>query len=239
MLGVLAVLAILGGLLAPQVVKHLDMAAQDEETMYLRDIAQGIEVYLRENRSWPANLAALSPDYVPISSAQIGQNERGFPRYFFVHPDMGSFSNATGIAGSDLPDARFLLISNVKADASPTITNGTQFDAWWNTDTTTTQDLKIYRGHVGSLFHLVSISAVGDGGSYRIDGTTTNSGGSRLTSHGNYHLIGTPIEFDESNNFSPGTYDFGFTLTSDAGYQLDPDCAVGSQWNALGSTCTS
>ena len=239
MLGVLAVLAILGGLLAPQVVKHLDIAAQDEEVMYLQDIAQGVEVYLRENRSWPANLAALSPDYVPISSAQIAQNERGFPRYYFAHPDMGSFNNATGIAGSDLPDARFLLISNVKADASPTITNGTQFDTWWNTDTTTTPDLKIYRGQVGSLFHLVSVSAVGDGGSYRIDGTATSSGGGRLTSHGNYHLVGTPLELDEADTFSPGNSELDFTLTSDAGYQFDPDCSVGSRWNALGTTCTS
>ncbi|GJL54776.1 MAG: hypothetical protein NPIRA02_19080 [Nitrospirales bacterium] len=239
MLGVLAVLAILGGLLAPQVVKHLDIAAQDEEAMYLQDIAQGIEVYLRENRSWPPNLTALSPAYVPISSAQIGQNERGFPRYFFIYPDMAGFNNATGIAGSDLPDARFLLISDVRADASPTITNGAEFDTWWNTDTTTTPDLKIHRGHVAKLFHLVSLSAVGDGGSYRINGTVTSSGGGRLTSRGNYHLPGTSIELDEADTFSAGNSELDFTLTSDAGYQFDPDCPIGSQWNALGSTCTT
>ena len=239
MLGVLAVLAILGGLLAPQFVKHLDVAAQVEEEMYLKDIGQGVELYMRENRSWPANLAALSPDYVTISSAQIGQNGAAFPRYFFVHPDMGSFSNATGIAGSDLPDTRFLLISNVKADASPTITNGTQFDTWWNTDTTTTPNVKIYRGHMGKMFHLVSVSAVGDGGSFRIDGTATSSGGGRITSQGNYHLVGTPIELDEADTFSAGNSEVDFTLTSDAGYQFDPDCTTGSQWNALGSTCTT
>ena len=239
MLGVLAVLAILGGLLAPQVVKHLDITAQDEEEMYLQEIAQGVEVHLRENRSWPPNLVDLSPDYVPISSAQIGQNERGFPRYFFVHPDMSSFNNAIGIAASDLPDTRFLLISNLGADASPTITNGTQFDNWWNTDTTTTPDVKIYRGHMGKMFHLVSVSAVGDGGSYRLDGTATSSGGGRLTSQGNYHLIGTPIELDEADTFSAGNSELDFTLTSDAGYQFDPDCTTGSQWNALGSTCTT
>ncbi len=239
MLGVLAVLAILGGLLAPQVVKQLDISAREAEAMYLEDIAQGVEVYLRENRSWPANLAALSPDYVPISSAQVSQNAQGFSRYFFVHPDMGSFNNATGIAASELPDTRFLLISNLKADASPTITNGTQFDAWWNTDTTTTPDVKIYRGHLGKMFHLVSVSAVGDGGSFQIDGTATSSGGGRITSLGNYHLVGTPIELDEADTFSTGNAEIDFTLTSDAGYQFDPNCTTGSQWNALGTTCTT
>ncbi len=239
MLGVLAVLAILGGLLAPQVVKHLDIAAQDEEEMYLEDIAQGVEMYLRENRTWPANLTTLSPDYVPIGNTQISQNERGFPRYFVVHPDMGSFNNATGIAGSALPDARFLLISNLGADANPTITNGTQFDTWWNTDTTTTPDVKIYRGHMGKMFHLVSVSAVGDGGSFQIDGTATSSGGGRISSQGNYHLVGTPIELDEADTFSAGNSELDFTLTSDAGYQFDPECTTGSQWNALGTTCTT
>ena len=150
---------------------------------------------------------------------------------------MGSFNNAMGITGSDLPDARFLLISNLAADANPTITNGAQFDVWWNTDTTTTPDVEIYRGHMGRLFHLVSVSAVGDGGSYRIDGTATNSGGGRLTSYGNYHLVGTPIELDEADTFSNGNSELNFTLTFDAGYQFNPDCYAGSRWNALGSTC--
>ena len=239
MLGVLAVLAILGGLLAPQVVKHIDIAVQDAEAMYLRDIAQGVEVFLRENRAWPANLTALSPDYVPIGSPQIGENRNGFSRYFFVHPDMGSFNNATGIASSDLPDARFLLISNLGADASPTITNESEFDSWWNTDTTTIPDLKIYRGHMSKMFHLVSVSAVGDGGSYQVNGTAISSGGGRITSRGNYHLVGTFIELDEADTFSAGNAEVNFTLTSDAGYQFDPDCTTGFQWNALGSTCTT
>ncbi len=239
MIGVLAVMAILGGIVAPQLIRQLDVAAQDTETTYLQNIADGVELYLRENRSWPANLTALSPDYVSIGSTQVAENQRGFPRYFFVHPDSSAYSNATGLAASDLPDARFLLISNVKADANPTINNSTQFDNWWDTDESTTPDLKIYRGHVGKLFHLVSISALGDGGSYRIDGTTTNSGGGRLTSHGNYHLVGTPVEFDESNNFSPGNHDFDFTLANDAGYQFDPDCTTGSQWAVLGTSCAT
>ena len=238
MLGVLAIVAILGGLLAPQFIKHINVSIRDEEAQNLESIGQGIDVYLRENRAWPANLAALSPDYVPISSGQITQNERGFPRYYIVHPDMSSFDNSIGIAPGGLPDARFLVISNLTADANPVINNSNQFDTWWNTDETSTPDLKIFRGHVATLFRLVSLSAVGDGGSYRIDGTTTNSGGNRLASHGNYHIVGTPVELDEANNFSAGNYEFDFTLTSDSGYQFDPDCSAGFQWNILGTSCS-
>ncbi len=239
MLGVLAVLAILGGLLAPQVVRQIDVGIQNDEEMYLQDIAQGVEIFLRENGAWPPNLAALSPNYVPISSAQIGQNRRGFPRYFVMHPNMNTFDNAAGIAGNAIQNARFLLISDVSADANPAVGTAGQFDDLWNTDTTSTPNLKIHRGHIGHLFHLVSISAVGDGGSYRINGTATSSGGGRLASRGTYHLVGTPIDFDEANAFSTGGIDLNFMLTSDAGYQFDPACPTGSQWNALGSTCST
>lgn len=243
MLGVLAVLAILGGLLAPQVVKHLDVAMQDEEAMYLQDIAEGVELYVRDLRAWPAswptNPASLSPTYVPISAAQIGQNARGFTRYYYLHPDFAGLTNSAGITAGDLPNARFLLISNLRGNENPTITNAAEFDGWWNTDTTTTPDLIIHREHFGKLFHLVSLSAVGDGGSYQVDGTATNSGGGRLTSYGRYHVTGTDIELDEASFFSVGNAEQTVILTSDAGYQFDPDCPSGSQWNILGSTCST
>lgn len=236
-IGVLAVMSILMAILLPNVIDQLDRAAREAERSSLQSIAQGVEAYLRENKQWPPNLSALSPDYVPFGTTQLTINARGFPRYFVVHPDVSGFSNATGLSPSSLPDARFLLISNIRSDAAPTINNANQFNNWWDTDETSTPDLKIHRGHVSNLFHLLSISAVGDGGSYRIDGVNTNSGGNRLASRGNYHLAGTVVEVAESNNFSSGNYEFGFTLVADAGYQFDPNCAAGSQWHVLGASC--
>ncbi len=237
-IGVLAVMATLMAIVTPTVLDQMDRAVQEAEGKNLHVIAEGVEMYLRENKAWPANLAALSPNYVPLGNTQLTLNDRGFPRYFVVHPDISAYSNVTGIGATSLPDARFLLISNISGDANPLISNGVEFNTWWNTDETTTPDLKIFRGHIGKLFHLLSLSAVGAGGSYRIDGTKTNSGGSLLTSHGNYHLVGTVVEVDEGNNFSPGNIVFGFTLSSDAGYQFDPTCSAGSQWHVLGSSCS-
>jgi len=237
-IGVMAVMATLMAIMAPHVISLLDDAAREREQHSLQAITQGVELYLRDNKTWPPNLAALSPTYVPFADIQLTQNDRGHARYFVVHPTTSTFNNATGLTPANLPGARFLLISDVSTDANPTITNATQFDNWWNTDETATPDLLIHRGHVGGVFHLVSISAMGAGGSYRIDGTRTNSGGGTLTSRGNYHVTGTVVEFDEDNSFSPGSFAFGFTLTTDAGYQYNPLCSGGSQWHALGAGCS-
>ncbi len=238
-IGVLAVMATLMAIVAPTVLDQIDRAAQAAEDRNLRVIAQGVEMYVREVHAWPANLAALSPHYVPFGNTQLAMNDRGYPRYFVVHPDTSAFSNAAGLAASSLPDMRFLLISNIRSDANPTITTAGEFDSWWNTDETATPELKIHRGHLGQVFHLLSISAVGSGGSYRIDGTATNAGsGGTLASRGTYHVVGTVVEFDENFNFSPGNVAFGFTLASDAGYQFDPGCSSGSQWHVLGMGCS-
>ncbi|WP_454064225.1 type II secretion system protein [Candidatus Nitrospira salsa] len=236
MLGVLAILAILGGLIAPKFIQGFNRDMREAEMRNLQAIAQGVEVSLRENRAWPANLAALTPAYVPFSSAQISQNERGFPRYYAIHPNTSGFTNGAGLAASNLDDVRFLLISNLTEDANPTINTVAQFDAWWNTDETSTPDLKIYRGTLGHLFHLVAMSAVGTGGSYQVDGNTTNSGGGTLAMYNRYHLVGTPAGLDEANNYN--TPEVQWTLTSDAGYLFDPNCTSGNQWQVLGTACT-
>ena len=90
-----------------------------------------------------------------------------------------------------------------------------------------------------TLFHLLSISAVGTHGSYRIHGTSTNAGnGGTLAMRATYHLGGTVVELDEDFSFSPGNFAFGFSLVSDAGYQFDPNCTVGTQWHVLGTGCS-
>lgn len=238
-IGVLAVMATLMAIIAPTVLDQIDRAEQDAEARSLQSIGTGVELYLRQNFAWPANLAALSPDYVAIGNTQLTTNSRGYARYFFVHPTTSGYDNAVGLTSTTLSDARYLLISNVSSDAAPTITDATEFNTWWNTDTTTTPDLQIYRGHVASLFHLVSISAVGQEGSYRIHGTATNGGnGGTLAMRATYHLAGTVVEFDEDFNFSPGNFAFGFSLTSDVGYQFDPACTAGTQWHVLGTSCS-
>ena len=235
MIGVLAILAILTSFIAPNVIGQLKAAKREAEEEQLAAIAKGIELYLRQIRAFPPNLSVLSPDYVPIALGQLTTNANGFPRYYFIQPNISSFTNTAGLGTTNLADARFVLITDLSQDANPTINNDAQFESWWNTDETPTPDLKIYRGHAGHLFHLLSLTADGSGGSYAIDGNTTNSGGGTLTAHLRYHLTGTTIGLDEANVYSvPETQ---FTLTAEAGYQFDPDCTAGSKWRVISSGC--
>ena len=240
LIGVLAILAILASFITPNVLSQLRSARRDAEDHQLANIAQGIELFVRQNRSFPANLAALSPDFVPTSNGQLTNNPNGFLRYYFVQPNISGYTNTTGLASGSLADARFLLITNLEQNAAPTITTDAQFETWWNTDETGTPDLKIHRGHVAHLFHLLSLSADGIGGSYRINsGTAVNAGGGTLTLHTRYHLTGTMVELDEAAAFDPLNPEVQFTMTGEAGYRFDPDCPNGSQWRVSSSGCYS
>lgn len=235
LIGVLAILAILASFITPNVINQLRGARRDAEDQQLVNIAQGIELYLRQTRSFPANLAVLSPDYVPVSSGQLNNNANGFLRYYFVQPNISGYTNVAGLDPAALADSRFLLITDLTQNTNPTIITDAEFETWWNTDETGTPDLKIHRGHVGHLFHLLSLSADGAGGSYDIDGTATDSGGGTLALHTRYHVTGTSIELDEADTFA--TAETQFTMTAEAGYQFDPDCPGGSQWRVISSGC--
>ena len=230
LIGVVAIIAILGAVITPNVINHLKEASRSSELETLEGIAHAIEVYLRENRAWPPGLASLSPDYLPANTVQLTQNDGGFPRYFFVHPDISGITNATGLDPSQLDDAQFLLISNLNTDAGPTITNATEFDAWWNTDETTTPDLKIHRGQVSDLFSLLTLDSPGSRGAYQIDGTTTNwdCHTKPELGHNKYHLNGTTVALDEVSPY--GTPETQFSLAKDVGYRYDPCHAAGSRW---------
>ncbi|MDR4486683.1 MAG: hypothetical protein R3B83_04040 [Nitrospirales bacterium] len=92
-----------------------------------------------------------------------------------------------------------------------------------NNDETATPDLK-YTGDIwDTSFHLLEVSGSGAGGSYMVNGSPTNSGGALLSTHLRYHLAGTSIGLDENNTY--GTPELQVALTTDAGYQFDPDCS--------------
>jgi type II secretory pathway pseudopilin PulG len=231
----IGVLAILASFIAPNVINKLKAAKRDAEDEQLATIAKGIELYVRQTRSFPVTLTVLSPDYVLIALGQLTTNPNGFPRYFFVQPSMIGFTNATGLLTTALADARFVLITHLVQNVNPSIVTDADFETWWNTDETGTPDLKIHRGHVGHLFQLLSHSSNGGGGSYVVDGIPTDSGGGTLVPHIRYHFTGTTIGLDEDNMFSvPETQ---FALTAEAGYQFEPDCPAGSQWRIISSGC--
>jgi len=226
LVGILAIMTIAASVLLPNMATLFDQKTTSSERQHLKDIGKGTELYFTTNRAWPPNLAAHAPNYVPLASVQLSQNPRGFPRYYFVHPSTSAFTNGTGLASSALVDARFLLISNLSADAAPTITNATEFDTWWGT--AETADLHIHKGTTGSLFSQVTLNATGKGGSYQIDGTTTNSSGGTLSNYSQYHVEGSTISLDEATTY--GTPEIQFALTEDVTFTFVPCMPSGKRW---------
>ena len=234
-IGVLAVITVGLSMVSPSFVHMWDRHHEETEVRHLHRIADGILLYLEQEKAFPPSLVSLSPDYLPFPSAQLTQNDRGYARYYFVHPNMSSFDDAIGLSSSELPDARVLLISNLTRDESPIITNVAEFETWWATDESATPGLQINRGNVGNLFHLLTINQNGDGGSYQVNTNTTDSGGDPLTFHSNYHLRGTSIKFDEADFYS--TPEVQFALTTNTAYWFDPLCIINKRWNPLDPNC--
>jgi prepilin-type N-terminal cleavage/methylation domain-containing protein len=235
MIGVLAIIAILTSFIAPNIINQLKAAKRDTEGDQLATIGKGIELYVRQTRSFPPNLTVLSPDYVPIAVGQLTVNPNGFVRYYFVQPNINGFSNSTGLSITALADARFVLITHLTQNVNPSILTDADFESWWDTDETGTPDLKLYRGHTGHMFHLLSLSAKGPGGSYKIDQTAIDSGGGTLPPHLRYHLTGTPVGLDEADTY--GVPETQFTMTAESGFRFDMDCAAGSKWRVISSGC--
>jgi hypothetical protein len=234
-IGVLAVLTVGLSLVSPSFVHLWDRHHEETEVQHLRRIEDGILLYLKQTKTFPPSLTSLAPDYLPFPSAQLTQNDRGYARYYFVHPAMSSFDDGTGLSSSELPDARVLLISNLTRDESPTITNAAEFETWWATDESTTPGLHIHHSNAGFLFHLLTINQDGDGGSYQVNNSATDSGGGPLALHSNYHLTGTSIQFDEADFYvSP---EVQFALTANTAYWFDPLCIVNKRWNPLDPAC--
>ena len=236
LMGVLAIVVIMATVMIPNMITSFNTKANETEKEILQSIGKSSETYLRSTHTWAPTLAAHT-GYSPLDSTQLLQNDRLFPRYYALHPNMSGFSNGAGLPESALADARTLLISNRAVDASPTITNATEFNAWWTTDESATPDLHIYRGNLADQFLKVSLTAEGDGGSYQIGGTTTNSGGGTFAEYTRYHLPGTVISLDEADTY--GTPELQFSLTGTVAYKFDPLCEVGFQWRVLSATSCS
>ncbi len=235
LIGVLAVLTVGLAVFLPTMVPALGQRHHQTEERHLQDIGKGMIRYLVQNKNFPPSLISLTPDYLNFSQSQITQNESGYPRYYAVHPTMSSFNNANGLTSAELQDARILLISNLTRDEAPTITNAVEFETWWATDESATPGLQIFRSNVADLFHQLTIDQDGDGGSYQVNGTATNSGGGPLALHSHFHLTGTSIRFDEADTYSIPEVQFG--LTTPTIYWYDPACPPFSRWNPLDPPC--
>ncbi len=234
MMGVLAIVVIMATVMMPNMVTSYNNKANEQEDSTLQSIGSSSATYLRSTHTWAPSLATHA-GYSPLDSTQLLQNDRLFPRYYALHPNMSSFSNGAGLAETALADARILLISNRAADAAPSISTGNDFETWWDMDESATPDLHIYRGNLASAFLKVSLSSAGNGGSFQVGGTTTNSSGATLATYERYHLPGTTVSFDEANTY--GSPELQLTLTANLTFEFDPACEDGKKWHVPGVEC--
>lgn len=102
MIGVLAIIAILAGALAPVAFRNIERAEGDREAAALRDIAEGLRQYylapatlgqLPTTATWAADLAQT---HVAQSANQIRTNRRDVRRvYEVVYPDLSAVPRIT------------------------------------------------------------------------------------------------------------------------------------------------
>ena len=236
-IGLLAIVSVGLAIWSPSLVRVWDRNYLEEEEHHLRVIADGIISYLLQNKAFPPSLISLTPDYVPYAAVQIGTNARGFPRYYAIHPTLAGFQNAVGLNAGNLPNTRFLLLSDLNQDLAPTITTPAEFDTFWNMDDSTDPFLSIHRGNVGNLFYSLNIIPDGPGGSYVIHALpATDSGGLLLPAHTAYHFLGTQISLEE-DDFYGALPEVEFALTANTTYWFDPLCLANKQWNPLDPPC--
>jgi prepilin-type N-terminal cleavage/methylation domain-containing protein len=126
MIGVLAIMAILAGALAPGALRSIERAAVRAEASTLAALGEQIEFYAHENGAppstteWTTRLAALGN----LAPADIATNRRGVPRVYILDP-------ATS------PARRVLVLSGMRPDlalpAASAINTPARFDDLWNT----------------------------------------------------------------------------------------------------------
>ncbi len=143
MIGVLSVMAILAGALAPSVFQMLEEAYQDAEQQSLAAIAGSLQGYIKRNQEiptlantdWPVAIA----DYASLSPQRVLVNEKNFNRRLYADPMFFSTSNQSwsgytqtqGLAA--MPNSpRLMLVSNLDGSVTATLNTNTRFSDVWD-----------------------------------------------------------------------------------------------------------
>lgn len=173
LIGVMAILAILAGALAPNIFRAIDDAVAASELQNLERLAEDLEHYILTNKAipsssvnnWSTELASVS-EY-PAEDIRLNQN--GHQRAIFFDPrffstsdtNFGGFTQTNGIS-SGPNSARLMIISDTKGGLPSLSASTSVFDAIWNQDTgaviTETSSLKILRLNIGDLFQRIILT---------------------------------------------------------------------------------
>ena len=173
LIGVMAVIAIMAGALAPNIFDSIDRAYADAESQNLQSLAGNLESYILENQriptaarsSWVPALASVSE----YPEASIEFNQKNFRRRLIADPRFFTSSDSQFkgfVQNQGLTTApvspRIMLVSDMTRNV-PKVANQFQvFDDIWNQSGTPvlveSDDLKIERINLTDIFHRLILS---------------------------------------------------------------------------------
>lgn len=177
LVGVLAIVAILAGLLAENLLEKMRLAAQETERTSLATLASTLEQYVIRTKSIPAVSAlpaTLAAD-LAVATERVANTAQGNPRWIWADPECRIGTNAVGTLsyvqsaqGSTVQPQRLRLVilSSVGAPLPAAVTSptSTQFAQAWNTVRGSVpeflsstwggrpDDLNVQRVEIGTLF---------------------------------------------------------------------------------------
>ncbi|MEM7763772.1 MAG: type II secretion system protein [Pseudomonadota bacterium] len=171
LVGVMAVIAILSAVLAPNLIGVINDAYAAAETENLISLADQLERSVQSTAtipgnssvSWSAAIAAQSD--LPLTD--VLQNRRGFNRTVYFDPGFlngtggfNGYAQSTGLAAPPV-SPRFMIISDLSGNLGTQANDVSRFSAIWNRDPgaaiVESDTVKIERRHLGELFHRVLI----------------------------------------------------------------------------------
>jgi type II secretory pathway pseudopilin PulG len=241
LIGVLAIVAILGAAAVPVVIRQMDQAARTKELADLSAISNAIVLQVLNTKTITnaGGLAQSVATWTRYPVSQVTNNNRRFSRAFLVDKS-GWFNGAlpftqtvTGVVSAPV-NARIMVVGAIAANlpvATGSPTSTTFNDIWntpvnskpstWSAWTGKGEDLFIQRIDLGQLFHrLVLINRDGSAAAaprFAVDTTNTLAVAAGGAGTGGYYLDGSVVSVCDAT----ATPMLRFSLTKDTSYVFE------------------
>jgi len=247
MIGVLAIMGILAGALAPNIFQAIDEAYATAEEQNLAALEDALRNYVTTTKRIPS---ATQTDWtVALSEAssmaltRVTNNQRNFARrlYFdprFLTPSDTNFSGFTQVQGltTSPVSPRVMIVSDLKANLPNPPTTSSAFNAIWDQTGTPTviesKMLKIQRVNMKDYFHRIILSNQNTNASaYSIEaGSQSSVPGASSGLDGvvtRYLLTGSKVNL-HMDTFPSGAIERSFILREQSSLRYQTD---GSIWS--------
>jgi type II secretory pathway pseudopilin PulG len=133
-IGVVAVIALLAGMLVPVIVRRVDLAAQTQDGADLDSMVEALKVYIVENKTVPNDLTNAIKSKMTLPMSMISRTRRGTTRTFMIDPSIsigGGLPYTQSTGGSGKPSSARILIASSLESNSP---SGTFSTLWSQAD---------------------------------------------------------------------------------------------------------